>query len=102
MSVIREYLEISQTADLNKHDHVAHTAELRVAETGALQVPATVMGSVAPLWPTDWAWRQLETKLGPVAFGRGSNRSLPHDYLFSLPSHIRADALNYHLGRADK
>ena len=53
-----------------------------------------------PLEPTEWASRQLYSKLGPVVYGRGKGKPLPFDYLHALPPHLRATVLNDHLQAA--
>ena len=49
---------------------------------------------------TDHAVSQLHNKLGPAHYGRGSNRTLPTDYLAKFPPAMRADILNWTLERS--
>ncbi len=49
---------------------------------------------------TDHAVTQLHDKLGPAHYGKGSNKSLPTEYLAKLPPSMRADILNWTLERS--
>jgi hypothetical protein len=56
----------------------------------------------ASLTPTDWAFSQICKKLGSFAFGDGSNKSLPADYLMACPRPMRAEQLNHWLEYNDR
>lgn len=66
---------------------------------GDLQLRADGKLVAGPLVLTldEWAAQQLCAKLGPAAFGRGSRRAVPWDYLRTLPAWLRADVMNEHL-----
>ena len=49
---------------------------------------------------TDHATTQLYDKLGPAHYGKGSNKSLPSEYLAKFPPAMRADILNWTLERS--
>ena len=50
---------------------------------------------------TDTATLQLHSKLGQAHFGRGSNKTLPTEYLGKFPNDLYASILNWTLGKSD-
>lgn len=49
---------------------------------------------------SEHAISQLHDKLGPAHYGKGSNRTLPTEYLGKFPPAMRADILNWTLERS--
>lgn len=102
MEVIKQLFEQSSQQDLHKHDHIAFASQLEFGEDGRLRVPRTFAGEIQPLEPTEWAWGQLFSKLGPTVFGRGSHKTLPSDYLLAIPRDLLATNLNTHLQKTNR
>lgn len=100
MNILEGLITQSAEHDAQKHDHTAEARDLWFDEAARLSVPPTLMGRMLPLEMTEWASRQLYSKLGPVVFGRGSSKALPYDYLTALDPDMRADVLNRHLRAA--
>jgi hypothetical protein len=102
MEIIKQLYEQSAELDTHKHDHIAYASQLKFDDNAELHVPTTLMGNLPPLKPTDWAWGQLFSKLGPTVYGRGSQKTLPSDYLLAIPRDLLATNLNRHLLNANK
>ena len=88
--------------DLYKHDHVTEAKALMFNDQARLVMPQhnTPIGSIPPVSLTEHAYRQMFDKLGPSVFGKGSNKTLPFDYLIALKDrypNLLAAVLNRHL-----
>lgn len=92
----------SQEYDTHKADYSGYAKDFRFGDYDSFMYPpASVFGSPPPLEPTDWAWNQIFTKLGPAVFGKGSGKSLPADYLLAVDPDVRSYNLNRALGNAN-
>lgn len=88
--------------DLDKADHVAAARSFHFSPTAAIEPPALLASfAPAPLAPNEHSLRQICTKLGPAVYGKGSAKSLPLDYIMSIPPAMRADNFNGHLQAAN-
>jgi len=104
---IRSMIEVSKEHDSMKADYKGKATSFWFNEqsaitgkqSGALFGRVQVQEEIPAMLPTDWAYRQLYARLGPIVFGKGSTKSLPFDYLSALPSGVRASLLNEHLGK---
>lgn len=97
MDTVRKLLELSVSYDHWKTDYAGRASTFSFDKESRVNLPGTLFGQPEPLRMTDWAWRQVFTKLGPAVFGRGSYKSLPYDYLMAIPADLRAENLNRHL-----
>jgi hypothetical protein len=97
-SELSQILEQAVALDQDKADFNGQPAAFKFDDlTANMQVPNTLFGDIPPMPMSEWATRQLFQKLGPAVFGKGSNKSLPYDYLTALlPTH-RATLLNNHV-----
>lgn len=96
MSLLDELIDRSEDYDRTK-------ADFQTAAPGIWydrQAHMNLAEVARSLEPTEWAARQLYTKLGPVVYGRGKGKPLPYDYLHAMPEHLRATVLNDHLQAA--
>jgi len=103
-NALSELLDTSREQDTHKADYTNPAREFTFDAESRLNVSANMFGlsaSMSPLAPTDWAWRQVFSKLGASVFGKGSNKTLPADYLLALKPELRAHVLNEHIQRAD-
>lgn len=106
MKTIYEVIEASKAADAKKSDYRVPAKELtfpdgKIAlpekysdgdETAALflEQGATIFGV------NDNALRDLCTKLAPAVYGKGTNRTLPYDYLRAMPTQLMGQNLTDH------
>ena len=100
---LSELLEKSREQDTHKADYTNPAREFTFDAESRLNVSANMFGlsaSMSPLTPTDWAWRQVFSKLGTSVFGKGSSKTLPADYLLAMKPELRAHVLNEHIQRA--
>lgn len=91
--MLNELIEESKGYDSQKLDTVVVSNQISFDEL-ARMLPDGRLAKMPPLKMTTWAQDQLFTKLGPAVFGRGSKKSLPRDYLGSIPSDLLATNLN--------
>jgi hypothetical protein len=105
-TTINDLYDISRDQDTHKTDYTGKARDFRFDENAAI-VPS-LKGSVfgdnvraTSLAPTDWAWSQIFTKLGPSVFGKGKDKSLPADNLLALRPEQRAQLLNDHLDHTE-
>jgi hypothetical protein len=90
-------LEQARALDLDKADFYGQPESFTFDKNANMVVPGTLFGGVPPMPMSEWATRQLYQKLGPAVFGKGSNKSLPNDYLTALLPDRRATLLNDHV-----
>lgn len=99
--MLDQLIEKSELFDTEKADFVAQARTFRFDDNARI-VPPDCMGlSVQPLIMTENALRQTCSKLGPAVFGRGSAKSLPFDYIDTIPADLRAICLNNHIEHAN-
>lgn len=102
-NIITPFVDHNAAFDNDKTDYRAAPREFQFDENCRLVVPSSQSGhglfssGVAPLKMSEWAYSQLFQRMGTTVYGRGSQRSLPGEYLLGIPDHIRAEALNWHL-----
>lgn len=100
-TTLDELIEKSKGFDASKADYTervgALSFQLDAAGLERMHLPKQMFGTPVPLALTDWAFNQICAKMGVAAFGRGSTKGLPADYLMALQSKVRAYLLNYHL-----
>lgn len=99
MDTIFDCLEASLAHDTHKADYTEAARNMHFDDESRLVVPDQLFGEVPPLEPTTWAWGQIFTKLAPPVYGKGSQKTLPGDYLLAIPPHLRSINLNDHLMR---
>lgn len=99
MSELVALRDASVAYDAGKHDHVMRCGDMKFNAEFLLELPEESFGALPPVSPTEWATRQLYTKLGPGHFGQ-SNKILPYDYLAAHSPRIRSILVNGHV-RAD-
>jgi hypothetical protein len=98
MTTIFDYVEKSAEYDTHKADYTDLAAKMSFDHEARLIVPPQLFGSVPPLSLTTWAWYQVYSKMVPMVYGKGSNKStLPTDYLPALRPDLRAYVLNDHI-----
>jgi hypothetical protein len=97
MQTIFDCLDVSSMHDTHKADYTEEARKLRFDDQSRLMVPRQLFGGVPPLAPTAWAWGQVFSKLAPAVYGKGSQKTLPGDYLLSIPPRLLATNLNDHL-----
>jgi len=97
IGALDDLVERARVMDSHKVDFTEPAATLQMDDAFLLRV-----GNVAPMPLRDSAEMQMYGRLGPVAFGSGTKKALPADYLRVLPPNIRATAVNHHLGQAKK
>lgn len=96
---MQDLVSQSQEYDNHKHDYLADTTDFSFdAITSAVQPPEGLF-QAPPLYPTEQAWTQIFSKLGPAVYGKGSNRVLPNDYLLAIDPDVRAINLNRAIGK---
>lgn len=96
---LRDLFDQSEAQDQYKADYNAHpTSGIIFADSGDMLVTDNGLfaNGVTALTPTDWAWRQIFSKLGGSVFGKGANKTLPADYLLALRPDLRGYVLNDH------
>lgn len=101
-NIITSFLDRNVAYDNDKADYRAAPRDLKFDENCRLIVPDAhsqqLFGTgVAPLKMSEYAYSQLFARMGTTVYGRGSQRSLPGEYLLGIPDNIRAEALNWHL-----
>lgn len=96
---IEELLDTSLTQDNLKADHAVQAQSILVLTDGTIKVPPTLFGETSPMVPTEWCWRQMLSKLGPVVYGSGSKKSVPYDYLQAIGWEKASVLVNEHLSR---
>lgn len=96
-STLSQILEQAYAFDQDKADFNGQPAAFKFNEKADMQVPGTLFGGVPPMPMSEWATRQLFQKLGSAVFGKGSNKSLPYDYMMALLPEHRAYLLNQHV-----
>lgn len=101
MDTIFDCVDVSAEHDAHKADYTEAARNIHFDDTARMIVPEQLFGAVPPLNPTTWAWGQLFSKMGPMVYGKGSNKTLPADYLLSIPSQLLATNLNDHLTKAN-
>jgi len=109
---LHEMLEQSQDFDSRKHDHQLPIKSIEFTNVENLVsmsftekddgLFAKVAGEFSTvIAPTEWAWRQMFSKLGYTTFGRGSTKTLPNDYLMNIPPDLLATVMNRHIELAE-
>lgn len=95
---INELLDQSAAQDQHKTDYTAHPHQIKFDNNSIMQVTGNGLFATAAvaLAPTDWAWRQLFSKLAQSVYGKGANKTLPADYLLALRPDLRAHVMNDH------
>ena len=101
-NIITPFVDRNVAFDNDKADYRAAPRDLKFDENCRLIVPDVhsqqLFGTgVAPLKMSEYAYSQLFARMGTTVYGRGSQRSLPGEYLLGIPDNIRAEALNWHL-----
>ena len=87
----------SERYDTDKADYVGFAKEFTWDSEGHIVAPRNLLDLASPpLTMTDNALRQVCSKLGPVVFGKGSQKSLPFEYMRSVPLDLMATCLNRH------
>jgi len=95
--MLDELISQSMEYDEGKADYVGYAREFKWLVDGAIVAPNTLLGfDNPPLKMTENALRQVCSKLGPVVFGKGSQKGLPFDYMKSVPKDLMATCLNRH------
>lgn len=97
METIFDCVEVSSAHDTHKADYTETARNMHFDEQSHLIVPRQLFGEVPPLTPTPWAWGQIFNKLGPAVYGKGTQKTLPGEYLTAIPPQLRAINLNDHL-----
>jgi len=95
-----DLLDRSQQHDIQKHDWKALPQELALDADARLNVPSPYGLGPAPMALSDLALSHLCAKLGPAVFGKGSDKTLPRNYLAAVDPALRATNLNTALRRA--
>ena len=102
MQELEQMIETSTLYDQYKVDYIDHAREFMFNDGAMLVPPGNMMvENPPPLMLTLWAWNQVFSKLGPAVFGHGSGKSLPSDYLLTIPPDLLATNLNRHLNNAN-
>ena len=100
--MLDQLINQSSEFDSRKADHIAPAREFHFNSLAAIEPPAILGGlQSAPLMPDEHALRQLCTKLGPAVWGKGTSKSLPYDYVTTIPADLRSTAFNRHLQDAN-
>lgn len=102
-TTIEMLLNESAEQDQHKADYIIHPTEIKFSNDDNMNFSMSqhLFGENAKVQvsakPTDWAWRQLFSKLGASVFKKGENKTLPNDYMLALRPDLRAYILNDHL-----
>jgi hypothetical protein len=104
--LLKNLIELSRQFDAEKVDTTGPVKAFRFDPSGRIVAPrdpSLTLLRGAPLSGemTRHAFRQLCSKLGPVVYGKGSDRTLPADYLLTMPADQMAYNMNRHVTGAD-
>jgi hypothetical protein len=99
--MLQTLIERSEEYDQLKADYSEKARYFHFDEQARIVPPGVAGFSSLPLTVSDHALTQICAKLGPAVFGKGSQKSLPRDYLQAIAPDLRAENLNRHIANTN-